>query len=134
MQCLHDGFTYVSIFFPDKKKIDAKFVEHVEEMLAKGYDSTVHVENVNRAYVLLEFFNKNKMILSGYQREDWSGDFKEILLSLVKEKPVFSLEQTIIKHILLSDICKVKSNDINQKFSAANANLVRSIFQKLSGY
>jgi hypothetical protein len=122
----------VSAFAPDKKKIDAEFVEHVEDMIAKGYDSIVSVENVKRAHALLEFFNKNKMILSGYHHEDWSSDFKEILISLFKAKPVVTLEQQIIKYILLSEKPKVKSNEVNQRFTAANANFVKTIFEKLS--
>lgn len=110
LQCLHDGFNHVSVFAPVKKKIDAEFVENVEDMIAKGCDSIVSVENVKRAHALLEFFNKNKMILSGYLHEDWSGDFKEILISLVKAKPAVTLEQQIIRHILLSEKPKVLKN------------------------
>jgi len=132
LQSLHDAFNCVTRFAQDKKTVDEEFVQKVEEMLAKGYEPEISVENVKRAHVLLEFFNKNKMVLSGYQHEDWSGDFKEILLSLAKAKPVVTLEQQIIKHILLSENQKINANEVNQKFTAAKADIIKTIFEKLA--
>ena len=132
LQSLHDAFNYVTIYAPDKKSVDEQFVEKVEEILARGYESDITVANVKRAYTLLEFFNKNKMVLSGYQHDDWSRGLKEIFLSLAKAKPAVTLEQQIIKHILLSESRKINANDLNQKFTAAKADIIKSIFDKLA--
>ena len=123
LQSLQDAFNCVTSFAQDKKSVDQEFFEKVEEMLAKGYEPEISVANVKRAHVLLEFFNKNKMILSGYQHDDWSGNLKGILLRLAKAKPVITLV-TFAKRVVLRYIFDHQSTAATSSYQEVKCYLI----------
>jgi hypothetical protein len=131
LQSLHEAFRYVSNFASEKKCVDQQFVEKIEENLLKCTEYKVCVQNVDRAYTLLEFFTKNKLVLSGYCHNDWSQDCKTIILDFIKNTPaVLTVEQQIINYILLSTDQIINAHNVTKKFGVP-APTTKAILEKL---
>lgn len=77
-----------------------------DEINATEYTCFINEENLDRAYNLLEFFNKNKLILSGFENDDWSLPIKNIFESLLStaETAVIPVNPSsiIASHILIT--------------------------------
>ena len=133
IQTLHDAFDFVTTHALAEKKIQESFVKKVEKALETSNNCIISGENMIRAFNLLEFFNKNKMVLSGYTTENWSSALIVILAKILRStRAIETLEQQIVKFILLNEETSITANKVNQKFSNATAEMVKTIFKTLA--
>ena len=100
-------------------------------------DGIISDENVNRAHLLLEFFNKTKLIFSGYESEVWGSKVTEILAIIIKninenDSNVRTIEQIIANKIFSKAELCVELKEINQSLGKkSNAKLVMKVANTL---
>ena len=68
----------------EKFELNSKFDSELSNYL-EGVLPVIKLENVERAKRLLDYFNKNKLIFSGYKTESWQIDLKVILFNLISD-------------------------------------------------
>ena len=139
LQLLHDAFDFVKTLELENLVLNENFISLSQEYIKTQTNNLIDVENMDRAYNLLEFYNKNKLILAGYTFFDWQTEIHQIFLKLLennkkKESTNSSLENIISKYILTSSFDEFKLNDINQKYKnkGCSAKFVREHFLKLN--
>jgi len=67
MHSLHVAFEYVMVIDISKRfKLNPQSDEDIVEYNSSNNQTEITGESVIRAYKLLEFFNKNKLLLAGY--------------------------------------------------------------------
>ena len=135
---MHRSYKYVVDQAENNKQLNEKFTSHALSFIETTQNkSFINVDSVERGFKLLEFFNKNKLILAEYENNDWSADFFAILDSLINKKiPAESnnLVRSITKFCLLLQKRKFSCNEVNKKFSKSNADMVKNIFMKLESF
>lgn len=132
IQVLHDAFEFVKTRYPGLQSM-TKEIEQV--MIKERKTCSISKENLERAYFLLEFFNKNKLILSGFQYNGWiSTSLKQIFINLIKfdNKKGTSID-IVLEHVLFSEKNFFKKNEINQalKYRGINVKDIEIAFEKL---
>ena len=123
LQSLHDSFNYIMGLVPEKRfKLDDKFEKDLNEHFKTHIETEINLESVKKAYNLLEYFNKNKLVLAGYTI-DSSLEIEEIFDLLIQEMEngksieIYPIESIIIKEIIESNEFKVSLTGINSKLS-----------------
>jgi hypothetical protein len=123
LQAVHDSFDYIIEHSTEKIELNDEFMSQLKSHVDSKSISTkiVDVLNVERAYNLLTFFTKNKLVLSDY-KIDLSTNLVDIFTKLVAapipQTPVVSedikLKNKIINAILLNTNKNVSLHEINQ--------------------
>lgn len=146
LQAFDEGFHYVNNISEEKFSLNQKFKEDLIKNLSLIENKiTISEDNIKRAYRLLEYFDKNKLILSGYEHEDWSLPLSEIIkgiLSQIKNMKKDSSNSCnalktlslINKKILLSEKKDHKVNELNQSFKHieyVDKDFIQNIFDSL---
>lgn len=133
LQNLHDAFEYVTRKASEKNKLTESFLSEMEEFLEKENNSIIYVENVERAFSLLDYFTKHKLALSGYTCDDWSVSLGDLFLEILRNnRDNDSLESQIVRFCLLHPERKISTNIVNQRFANASADEIKIIFKNLS--
>jgi hypothetical protein len=121
LQSLHDAFEFVCTNDDEKFELNERFDENLTKYLEDlPTDGVVSIENVNRAHFLLDYFNKTKLILSGYDSPDWTESVFNILSNLIADLPednkshVRTIEQEVANKIFCKAELCVELNNINQ--------------------
>lgn len=139
IQSLHDAFNYVMTMDSSRRhKLDSNTDEEITAYVSDSIDkpSEITEESIIRAYKLLSYFNKHKLILAGYSF-DLASDIEEIFNNLIKENNVSSFihrpETKIVSHILQSDQSEFNLADLNHRFSRySTIAVVKKIVKNLS--
>ena len=125
LQALHDAFDYVMNTSTEKFELTINFSNDLQVFLETNPLKTISIDNVNRAYKLLEYFNKHKLVLAGYEI-DINDDIKDIFTQLIEmntaviEEEAKTIEQQIACLIMLAPTVTVLLNDdVNQKMQKA---------------
>ena len=79
LQALHDAFDYVMNTSTEKFELTINFSNDLQVFLETNPLKIISIDNVNRAYKLLEYFNKHKLVLAGYEI-DINDDIKDIFI------------------------------------------------------
>ena len=118
IQVIHDAFDYVKERHPGLVSITNEIESEIEN--SEG-ECIISVDNLNRAWSLLEWFNKNKLILSGFDFNNWETTnindiFKFLIGQLSFDQKIKqpSIANIIYSYVLLSEKTEFKKNDINQ--------------------
>ena len=123
LQAVHDSFDYIIEHSTEKIELSEEFMSQLKKHVDSNASSPkiVDVLNVERAYNLLTFFTKNKLVLSDYTI-DLTTNLVDIFTKLVAaptpQTPVVSEEikirNKIINSILLNPNKNVSLHDVNQ--------------------
>ena len=122
LQTLHDSYDHImNVDISLRFKLDKAFEDHLNNHLKRDIKLEICLKSVERAYKLLEYFNKNKLLLAGYNI-DINSEIEVIFNNLITEleaasNDVISIESSIIKDILEADTSKVSLTQINAKLS-----------------
>ncbi len=122
LQALHDSFEHIMSLEPSQRFIlDSKIEEHLSDYFKSQTQTIISSENIERAHQLLQYFNKNKLVLAGYDIEtniDIELTFDRLINELSTESDTTSsLESLVIKEILESSNKKINMTSLNAKFS-----------------
>ena len=136
LQALHDSFDFITKISKEKFELNDNFSKELETYLHTNPHKIIFSENVERGYKLLEYFNKNKLTLAGYEIDDLSKDIKEIFFTLIEKtntqgpkKPYIS----VCKYVLSDESKILKLNDINQKIGkTVNIKIVEEACKDMS--
>ena len=139
IQSLHDSFNYVMTMDSSRRhKLDSNTDEEITAYVSDSIDKPNEIteESIIRAYKLLSYFNKHKLILAGYSF-DLASDIEEIFNNLIKENNVSSFnhspETKIVSYILQSNQSEFNLNDLNHRFSRySNIAVVKKIVKNLA--
>lgn len=82
LQVLDDAYNYVSLISEEKFLLDDKFVHDAVLYIEKNDENLVNKENMGRAIKLLNYFNKTKLVLSGFTFDISSNSFKDIIYEI----------------------------------------------------
>ena len=130
-----------------KLELNAEFVSNLDEHLNNNLN-IVNLTYIHSAYKLLEYFNKTKLILSGFDTKfDFAETSIDVILVKIRDNDMSNnnestnsvcqsqnLTKKIIQKILLDDKnIDTKMNTLNQslKGKGARATLIRDIFNLL---
>jgi hypothetical protein len=142
---IHEAFNYVSTISSEKKNLTPDFALRLEEHFKTINSFTVSGENLVRGYNILEFFNKTKLVLAGFECGDWELSIEDIFKSFLNplesvqqhsmilnnnqsidtEKGICKsvnlnnrkeVKQKIMAHILLTNELEFNGNKLNQSF------------------
>lgn len=163
LQNLHEAFDYVNSInnhrlqtiqqlesdqlLEKKLELNAEFVSNLDEHLNNNLN-IVNLTYIHSAYKLLEYFNKTKLILSGFDTKfDFAETSIDVILVKIRDNDMSNnnestnsvcqsqnLTKKIIQKILLDDKnIDTKMNTLNQslKGKGARATLIRDIFNLL---
>jgi len=122
----------------EKNELNAKFDEEITKYLENiTTDGIVSIDNVKRAHSLLECFNKTKLILSGYECDDWTASVSEIIADIIsdikEENLIVRTNEQLIANKIFSqaELC-VELNDVNQSLGRkVNAKMIAKVTEKL---
>ena len=139
IQSLHDSFNYVMTMDSSRRhKLDSNTDEEITAYVSDSIDKPNEIteESIIRAYKLLSYFNKHKLILAGYSF-DLASDIEEIFNNLIKENNVSSFnhspETKIVSYILQSNQSEFNLADLNHRFSRySNIAVVKKIVKNLA--
>lgn len=142
LQALHEAFDFIHIYSGNKDVISEDFVEKVKSWIKEHDTFVITTINVIRAKSLLDYFNKSKLILSGFVCNDWSESIDIILSDLVNptimtEDENLAFEETlksrIYQKLLISDQKTFNLNTLNQSFKGRGSNkvFIHDIFRNL---
>ena len=150
LESLHSAFNYVFEVSTEKEVVNQNFIMELEEHL-KSFNiiMVVNKTSMERAYNLLEYFNKTKLILSGFKYDNWEAPIAEIMETILNGSEstktnevtldkdfltaVESVEKKMTQWILTKDRILFTVNEINQVFKSrgSSALKVSDIFHRL---
>jgi hypothetical protein len=118
LQALHDSFEYImSLDSSERFILDSKIEERLN--FESRTQTIISLENIERAYQLLQYFNKNKLVLANYEIDtniDIELTFDKLITELSTEIDTntgFPLESMVIKEILESKEKKINMTSLN---------------------
>jgi hypothetical protein len=129
LQNYHEAFDYIVTL--ENPELNSNFVNDLDKHLHDNISSTVNLENILRAFNLLEYFIKTKLLLSGFDFDSTDSLFDilakirdNVLKTIPEENVSVSLHTSlntelmpkIVKWILLNAPMSTKLNEVNQRF------------------
>jgi len=122
LQAIHDAFAYImSLDASERFTLNSVIEERLNNHFESQTQTQISSVNIERAYLLLQYFNKNKLVLAGYEI-DTNMEIESIFDKLINEISlesdiILSVESLIIKEILESITKKINLTSLNGKFS-----------------
>ncbi len=146
LQVIDDAFNYVTKISFEKFILNETFVTDAKNYLLENpvNEIEISVDNLKRAVNLLMFFNKSKIILSGFPCGNFNSSFwnSDCFLTIVsqlcvpRQASISKTESTLCKLILLDennelDSCS-KSKIHQEKFKCLSRDRFNDILTRLS--
>ena len=129
----------------DRFHLNTNIEPLVNEYVKTNNYLVISLSVMESATNLVSYFNKHKMALAGYDLNDWTDNYYDLLIkykaeikskmpSILDEVDVSDDIKKLSKHILLMNGEELTSNEINQKkrgLTAVNASTIKSAFNYL---